>query len=346
MTIFAILLFVVTLCLIFTYTNGFQDGSSVAASAIGSRSLSPVQTAILVCVFEFLGALLGGSAVTDTIHSIIDCPCRTDLLPVLASGLSAAILWNFLTKIARLPSSSTHALVGGVLGSVYAASGWTHVVWGSPGAIYNATGIWRVILSLFVSPLVGFIGGWLVLTFALFLLSRASTSVSKPIKQLQWVTTAAMAFGHGANDTQKTMGIITLGLAAAGIPIEHGIPIWVRLLCGTVMALGVACMVPGIVRRVGSGIFNLRPLHGLSTQIASSSILVIGSATGGPVSATQVISSCVMGVGFAARKKGVHWLVAQEMIMAWFLTIPCAGTLAWVIHCSCFHCLMSFITAQ
>lgn len=340
MAIVAIFIFVLLLCLTFTYTNGFQDGSSVAASAIGSRALTPMQTACLVCTFEFLGALLGGSAVADAIHSITSWPARPDLLPVLASGLAAAVLWNFITKLLKVPSSSTHALVGGILGAVYAASGDTrYIVWGAPNAIVNSTGVWKVVLSLFISPLLGFIGGSIVLILSIFVLMRATTRVNHRLKQLQWITTAAMAFGHGANDTQKAMGIITLALAAAGLSDDHGIPLWVRVITGLVMAFGVASMVPGIVRRVGSGIYNLRPLHGLVTQIASAGILVTGSATGGPVSATQVISSCVMGVGFAARRKGVHWLVANQMFMAWFLTIPCAALVACLIHGTLFHWL-------
>lgn len=344
MAIVAIFILVLLLCLTFTYTNGFQDGSSVAASAIGCRALTPIQTVCLVCTFEFLGALLGGSAVADTIHSITSFPVEPDLLPVLASGLTAAVAWNIITRVFKLPSSSTHALVGGILGSVYAASKSTrYIEWGAPNSIVNATGVWRVVLSLFVSPLVGFVGGAILLAVAMLLLSRASTKVNKSIKRMQWITTAAVAFGHGANDTQKTMGIITLGLTAAGFAHEPGIPLWVRFLTGLVMAFGVASMVPGIVRRVGSGIFNLRPLHGLATQAASAGILVTGSASGGPLSATQVISSCVMGVGYAARRKGVHWLVAKDMLLAWFLTIPSAALLSWALYSTGFHWLTDLL---
>lgn len=347
MSIVAILIFVILLCLVFTYTNGFQDGSSVAASSIGCRAMTPVQSAILVCTFEFLGALFGGSAVANTIRSITSWPSSPDLLPVLASGLAAAVLWNYTTKLLRVPSSSTHALVGGILGAVYGASGGSdYIVWGQANEIFNATGVWKVVLSLFVSPLVGFVGGCLVLKLAYLLLLRASLRVNETLKKLQWITTAALAFGHGANDTQKTMGVITLGLAAGYLGHEPGVPLWVRLLTGTAMCLGVASMVPGIVKRVGSGIYDLRPLHGLATQIASASILVTGSLTGGPVSATQVISSTVMGVGFADRRKGVHWLVAKDMFLAWFLTIPCAALLAWGVYGAAFHWLENWLTAN
>jgi len=345
--IVAIFILVLILCLCFTYTNGFQDGSSVAASAIGSRALTPVQTALLVLTFEFAGALFGGSAVANTIQSITSWPDRADLLPVLASGLAAAILWNYITKLLRVPSSSTHALVGGILGAVYAASGGTHyIVWGRFDSLLHSTGVWKVVLSLFISPLLGFAGGWLVLNVATLVLLRATNRVNQAIKSLQWLTTAALAFGHGANDTQKAMGVMLLALTAAGFGQENQIPLWTRLLIGAAMACGIASMVPGIVRRVGSGIIKLTAIDALSAQTASAVILVAGSLGGGPVSATQLISSTVMGVGFAKRRKGVRWLVAKDMLMAWFLTIPCAGALAWLIHLGLLHWLEDLLAAR
>jgi len=339
-----ILLFVLILCLTYTYTNGFQDGSSVTATAIGSRALSPVQAICLVAVFEFLGALLGGSGVAASIGALSSWPDTPSLLPVLSSGLLAAVSWNFITRQLRLPSSSTHALVGGVLGGLYAGSGsFKYVVWGDLNSIYNATGFCKVALSLFVSPVLGIMAGYLVLTIAYLVLRKATTRANTTIKRLQWLTTAVMAFGHGANDTQKAMGVMMLALGAMGFNPEHTVPLWVRLLTGVAMSLGVASMVPGIVRKVGSGIYRLRPLHGLATQIGSAFILITASATGGPVSATQVISSTVMGVGTADRLRGVHWLVAKDMLLAWFLTIPCSGLLAAMLHLSLCHWLNSLL---
>ncbi|HEY9677998.1 MAG TPA: inorganic phosphate transporter [Drouetiella sp.] len=340
MSILALTVLVFFLSIIFTYTNGFQDGSSVAAGAIASRALSRLQTIILVALFEFLGALFGGSAVSHSIQALTNWPRVPSLLPVLASALFAAILWNYITKVCRFPSSSTHALVGGMIGAVFAGSGgFQHIVWGDPDHVMHSTGIWKVIFSLFLSPAIGFAAGYVCLVLTLILLHRATTRANRGLKQLQIFTTAVLAFAHGANDTQKAMGLLVLTLNAAGYMHGDDIPLWVRLLSGSAMAIGVASLAPGIVKRVGLGIYRLRPLHGFVTEFSSAVVVLIGSLTGGPVSASQVIASAVMGVGSAQRKKGVHWLVARDMLVAWFLTIPCSGLLACGLHLTIFHFL-------
>ncbi len=339
--VLALLIVVIVLGLIFTFTNGFQDGSSVTATAIGCRAMTPVQAVCLVATFEFLGALLGGSAVANTIGSVTSWPDNANLLPVLIAGLSAAITWNFVTKRLGLPSSSTHALIGGILGSVIAGGGgsFKYIVWGDFGAVMHATGVIKVVLSLFVSPVVGFVVGALLLKLIYLVLIRATNKVNGPLKRLQWFTIPVLAFAHGANDTQKSMGVIALALSASGLFHENGIPLWVRLLTGSAMALGIICLAPSIVKRVGSGIYHLRVVHGFTAQLGSAAIVLYGSLTGGPVSASQVISSCVMGIGYAERRKGVHWLVARDMLTAWFLTIPCAGLLAGILYFGIFQWL-------
>jgi PiT family inorganic phosphate transporter len=324
---------VIGLSLIFTFTNGFQDGSSVTATAIASRSLTPAQTITLVASAEFLGALLGGSAVANSIQSITNFPAEVSLLPVLASGLLAAITWNFLTRFVRFPSSSTHALVGGIVGAIVAQTGNDkYIVWGSPHSFIHPSGLWKVLISLFLSPLIGFLAGYLCLILLFVALLRASTKINKTLKSVQCLSVGSLAFGHGANDTQKAMGVMLLCLKAAGIQTGNEIPLWVRLSTGAVMAIGIIALARGIVKRVGSDIFKIQPVHALASQIASASVLLVGSATGGPVAASQVIASTVIGVGSAQRKKGVHWLVARDMLIAWFLTIPGSGLLACLIH--------------
>jgi PiT family inorganic phosphate transporter len=324
---------VIVLSLIFTYTNGFQDGSSVTATAIASRSLSPGKTVFVVALVELCGAVLGGSAVANSIASITNWPAQANLLPVLASGLAAAIIWNYLCKLWRFPSSSTHALVGGVVGAVITASrGTQHIVLGHIDHLLHATGLSKVLISLFVSPLAGFFAGYTILLFALLLLLRASSKINETVKSLQWITVSILAFGHGANDTQKAMGIIVLALNAAGVTSSHDIPMWVRFATGSAMALGIASLAQGIVRRIGTGIYKIQPVHALVSQIASALVVTTGSVTGGPISASQVIASSVVGVGAAQRKKGVHWLVARDMLIAWLLTIPGAALLACLIH--------------
>ena len=162
--------------------------------------------------------------------------------------------------------------------------------------------------------------------------------MNKILTLLQWLTTAALAFGHGANDTQKIMGILLLSFQAQGISYSDGIPMFIRLLTGAVMSIGVCCMAPGIMKSVGAGIYKLRPVHGFVIQLASALVVVWGSVTGGPVSSSQVVASAVMGTGTAERRKGVHWLVARDMLLAWLLTIPCSALLAFLIYAVLFHC--------
>ena len=331
MIVTSLVVVVILLALFFTYTNGFQDGSSVTAAAIASRAMTPLQAVVVVSLAELAGALFGGSAVAGTIQGITSWPARVDLLPVLISGLVAAIAWNYITRFLRIPSSSTHALVGGVVGALYAAGGSEFIIWGHPDVLHP-TGIWKLGIALFMSPLVGFVAGSVVFMISTLLLMHATMRVTVPLKLLQWPVTAVLAFAHGANDPQKSMGIIMLALYAAGMVSVHGIPWYVHLASGCAMMAGVASLAPGIVKRVGSGIYKMRSLHALSAEIASAAVVLFGSITGGPVSASQVISCSVMGVGSSVRFKGVHWLVAKDMLLAWFMTIPCAALLSWALH--------------
>jgi len=320
-----ILIAVILLSAVFSYSNGFQDGSTVSASVIGSRALTPKQAVLLVSIFEFAGALLGGSAVASTVKSIAHFPDNPDVLVWLACAMTAAISWNYLTKQLGFPSSSTHALVGGLLGAVIAAGGGTKlIIWGEYRHLVDATGLAKVIVSLFLSPVVGFIAGYLTFKLTMLLLLKASTRVNKWLKLAQIPALSLVAFGHGANDTQKVMGVALLSLNSFGMQVTT-VPLWVRILTASAMILGIASLAPRIVRKVGTDIFRLRPVHGFVTQAAAAAVLVYASTTGGPVSASQVITSSVMGVGTAERKKGVHWLVAREMLIAWFITIPGAA---------------------
>ena len=282
--------------------------------------------------------MLGGSAVANSVTGITSWPDQKDLLPVLSAGLTAAIAWNYITRRLRLPSSSTHALFGGILGSVFAGSLSTKfIVWGAPNDIIHATGVWKIGLSLFLSPLCGFIAGYFMLSVVNVLLARATNRINQTLKALQWITVAVLAFSHGANDAQKAMGIILLGLHALGLSNGLLIPLSVRLACACGITLGVLSLTPGIVKRVGTEIYRLRPVHGLMTQIASATVILTASLIGGPVSTTQVISSSVMGVGGADRIKGVRWLAAKEMLIAWFLTIPLTALLAFLIYWAIFQ---------
>ncbi|MBZ0188616.1 MAG: inorganic phosphate transporter, partial [Candidatus Obscuribacterales bacterium] len=251
---------------------------------------------------------------------------------VLASGLTAAIVWNFTMRRFGVPSSSTHAFVGGIIGAVIAGCGsTTYLIFGSPGMLYNSTGIWKVLLSLFLSPVVGFLLSFLALLICSKLLVNASSSLNEPLKRMQWLAVPLLAFGHGANDTQKVMGIIVLAICAAGYDAGGDIPFWVRLSTASAMSAGVATLAPGIVKRVSS-IYRQRPLHGLVTESTSALIVCFASLTGGPLAASQVIASTVIGAGTAERLKGVHWNATRDMIRTWLLTIPCSALSAWLLY--------------
>jgi inorganic phosphate transporter, PiT family len=328
---------VILLALFFTLTNGFQDGSTVCAAAISSRAMTPMQAICFVSACEFAGALFGGSAVALSIGEITTHPSNIALLPVLMSSLIAAISWNFITRGLRLPSSSTHALVGGLIGGLYAEGGARFINWGEAHSIWHATGVAKVVLALALSPAIGFVAGFIVLVLFTLFLMRATMRVSKYLRWLQWVATGLLSFGHGANDPQKSMGVIMLALHAYGALSIHEIPLSVRIGAGLSIMIGVAALAPGIVNRVGTRIFRLRTLHAASAETASAIVLVGGSLTGGPISASQVISSSVIGVGTAVRARRLHWVVVRDMLVAWFLTIPCSAALAFGLYLAVFQ---------
>lgn len=338
----AYLLFAITLILgcLFAYTNGFQDGSSVAASPIACRSMTRITAVAITALFEFSGALFGGSKVASSISQITNYPRNDTFLVVLVCALTGAITWNFVTRILRVPSSSTHALVGGLIGAIFASTGnFQYVVFGDFGYLIHPTGVCKVLAALFVSPLLGFVAGFLTLRFVNFVCARATSHLNTTLKRMQFLILPVMAFGHGANDSQKVMGVVVMALSTQSFGRmldpqigDGGIPLWIRLTVGVFMTMGVVAMAQGIVKRVGAGIYKMRPVHGFVTEFASSVVVMTGSLTGGPVSASQVIASTVMGVGYAQRRKGVHWLVAKDMLVAWFLTIPSAGFTAFLVY--------------
>lgn len=332
---------VVVLALVYTFTNGFQDGSSVTAAPIACGAMTEAHVIMLVALFEFAGAMLGGSSVLGAMHDITSWPNRPTVLPVLITALSAAVLWNYTTRLFRVPSSSTHALVGGLIGALVAAAGsmkYVHI--GQVSDIIHSTGVSRVLLSLFISPLIGISAGYFLLRFLALLLVSATPSMNKVLRGLQWITVPILAFAHGANDTQKAMAIIVLALESCDLLSGHEIPLWTRVITGIAMAFGVIMLAPGIVKRVGYDIFKLRPLHSFIVELGSESVILTASIIGGPVATSQVISSTVVGVGTAQRMKGVRWLVFRDIFAAWFLTIPASGTFAFVLYSVFFHYLM------
>lgn len=336
---YTLLAIVIILSLIFTYTNGVQDGSAVTSGLIVCRVLNPVRAVLLVAFCEFLGAVFGGSAVVNTVRAIAHVNENEHTLPTLSAGLAAAIAWNYLCKKLKLPSSSTHALFGGLLGAFLASpGGFDNIAWGQFD-LTHSTGFARIVLCLFTSPVLGFFAGYVLVNLLTLLLIKATTAINRWLKLGQTVTVGLLAFGHGANDPQKTMGIVLMALHSCGFCRGEEVPLWIRLAMALAIAVGVISLAPGIVKRVGTGIYKLRVFHGFVSEAASGIIVVMSSLCGCPVSSSQVISSTVMGVGTGEHFKDVRWLVARDILLSWFLTIPCAGIFAYIMYFSCFKWL-------
>ncbi len=334
-----IVLLVVSIGLIFALSNGLHDASSVVATFINCGAASPKQAILLASSFGLLGAIFGGSAVADTISKVIDLPANTALLPILFSAILGAVVWNLITWRLGLPSSSTHALIGGIIGAVMVSSGAHHIVWGWQelmGTGHQITGIAKVIAALLISPLLGFFVAFLLEKMAKLLLRNAKFTLNKTLNRIQWITAATLSYSHGANDTQKIIGLLTLALAAGESATMQTAPLWVRIGGGAVMFLGTVLGGWSIMKTIGRGIFNIRPIHSLNSQLSSVGSIFAATAIGAPVSTTHVVVGSVMGVGAADEYRMVHWRIVKEIVIAWFITIPLSAIVSAGIY-TLFH---------
>jgi len=318
----------VIIVLLFAYTNGFHDAANIIATVIASRAMTPVQAVVLVGFFEFLGPMLAGTAVADTIGKFVtlgDLPAHS-ALTILLCGLIGAIAWNLLTWWKGIPSSSSHALVGGLAGVVVVAAGPGHVVWGFGELAHgHMTGVTKVLLALVLSPIIGFWVGYLLHRTALFFLRAARPAFNRYLRAGQYVTAAGLAFSHGANDAQKSMGMLTLVLLLGGFTDAFVVPFWVILACSCATTLGILSGGWRIVRTLGFAIYKVRPLHALDSQLTSAGIILAASFAGAPVSTTHVVASSIMGIGASERPKAVRWAKAREIVTTWVITIPGAA---------------------
>jgi PiT family inorganic phosphate transporter len=316
---------IIALALVYDFLNGVHDSSNVVATMISSRALSPRAALTMTAIAEFSGPLIFGVAVANTIgHEVVAADAIS--MQVLLAALLSAILWNLLTWYLGFPSSSSHALIGGFVGAVVVGAGW-HAL--------QIRGLEKILIALFTSPIIGLLFGFLVLRL-LFLFSwNASPRINKYFRRFQVVTSLALALSHGANDAQKTMGIITLALVTGGYLKVFAVPLWVILMCGTMIGLGTSLGGWKLIRTLGRKFYKIRPIHGFASQLTSAVVILTASLVGGPVSTTQVVSSAIMGVGAADRLNKVRWGVAQEIATAWLLTIPATALVAagiyWVI---------------
>ncbi len=327
----ALMIVGVLIALVFDYTNGMQDAANMLATIVASRAATPIQAVVLVSFFTFLGPVLGGTAVANTIGTFVDVSDLQDIasLTVVLSGLAGAISWNLLTWWFGMPASSSQALIGGLVGAVVVAAGPQHVVWGFAALeIGRLSGVTKVLGALLISPVLGFVFGWAIHRTMGFVLRGARPSANRFLRAFQWLATALLAFSHGTNDAQKGMGIIAMLLVLGGINSEFQVPVWVILASATAITLGTLTGGWRIVRTLGFSIYKVRPIHALDAQLTSAGVILAASAIGGPVSTTQVVSTAIMGIGASERPKSVRWGTAREIVGTWLITMPGAAAVS------------------
>jgi PiT family inorganic phosphate transporter len=319
---YTVLAIVILLAVAFDFINGFHDTANAIATVVATRVLTPAQAILMAAGLNFLGAITG-TAVAKTVGAGLVDPNQATDLAVVAT-LLAAITWNLITWYRGIPSSSSHALIGGILGAAIAQSGLGAPHWDSL--------LFRVLLPLVLSPVAGFLFAGLIMIVVLRLFGRAHPStISGMFGRLQLVSSAFMAFSHGSNDAQKTMGIITLALFANGLLPSFEVPVWVILIAAIAMALGTAAGGWRIIRTLGTKLAKLQPIDGFAAETAAATVIETASRLGFPLSTTHVISSAILGVGSTRRFGAVRWNVAGEMITAWIITIPICAALAYLI---------------
>lgn len=308
-----LLIAVVVLALAFDYINGFHDTANAIATSVSTRALPPRVAVYMAAGLNFLGAMYS-TGVAKTIGSDIVTSASMVNEPIIIAAMIGAIAWNLLTWWFGIPSSSSHALIGGVIGAVVISKGLVAL---------KASGIVKIVLSLVLSPVLAILFGFLVMNLIFWMFRKqAPASVNHRFKRMQILAAAMMSFAHGSNDAQKAMGIITLTLVSAGYLNVFEVPFWVKVAAATAMGLGTAFGGWRIIKTMGGKIFKLEPVNGFSADINSSLVIFGATLLHLPVSTTHVVSGSIMGVGAAKRVNAVRWGVAQQMVLAWVFTIP------------------------
>ena len=362
-----LVLLVVVVALVFEYINGFHDTANSIATVVATKVLSPMQAVGLAAGMNLIGAL-AGTAVAKTIASgLIDVGVVEVGSQLILCALLGGIIWNLVTWYVGLPSSSSHALIGGLVGAALAAASNNPeaIIWSQPAEpLYKSAGVlWKVIVPMVSSPVAGFMAGFLVMGVLFFVISLMARSggVLARIARPRWVngffgkfqiaSAATMGFAHGMNDAQKTMGIIALALVSAeatgtlaNLPgwlaflhpseaalAEGDIDTWIKITCAIVMAAGTAAGGWRIIKTLGHKLVKLHPIHGFAAETSAASVILAASSLGIPVSTTHNISAAIMGVGTAKRFNAIKWTVVEKMLWAWILTIPAAGGVAYVL---------------
>jgi PiT family inorganic phosphate transporter len=349
----ALLFTVILVALVFEYINGFHDTANSIATVVSTKVLTPRQAVLLAAVTNLLGAMWG-TAVAKTISSgLVDSKLVHMGSDIIICALLGAIIWNLITWWFGLPSSSSHALIGGLCGSALAASNgnWHVIIWSQPSSKHFWLGsgvLWKVIVPMITSPIAGLILGFILMGL-LYLILRdvRPATVNRFFGRAQMVSAGAMGFMHGTNDAQKTMGIIALTLFSATkagqlndlpswlsflhMPESKSleIPLWIKIMCALTMASGTAVGGWRIIKTLGHKMVKLHPINGFAAEASSATVILVATKLGIPVSTTHNISAAIMGVGAARRLNAIKWTVVERMVWAWILTIPVTALLAY-----------------
>lgn len=317
-----LLVLFIIIALIFDFLNGFHDSANVVATAIASRALPPRYALLIAAIADFTGPFLFGVAVATTIGDEV-LASQAITIPVAMAALISAIIWNIFTWWFGIPSSSSHALIGGFVGAAITGFGIS---------VIRMTGLNKILIGLFISPIFGIIVGWFVMKLALAMGRITSPRINIFFRSSQWLTMIALGLSHGSNDAQKTMGVVTMGLLAFGVISSFHVPAWVVLICASSISLGMMMGGWRLIKTMGGKIYRIQPIHAFSSQFASTAVILGSALFGAPVSTTQVISSTILGAGSAERIQKVRWRTAGQIVLAWIFTIPATGALGAGIY--------------
>lgn len=317
--------FAIITAIIFTITNGLHDASSTVATLIGCRAATPYQAVVIASIANFLGAFLGGSAVAYTIQTLILIRSSEVIILSSLTAVSSALIWNIITWRYGLPSSSTHALIGGLVGAAVAAEGFNGVNWGVDailGPQHVVAGFFKIILLMALSVLIGLVGGYVLMKLSKIILRNARRTINKSINRIQIITASLLSFSHGANDTQKQIAVIMIVLVASGTATTFESPLIVRISCALAMALGTLLGGWRIMKTLARKLYRMQPIHSLNSQVVSTASVLFSTVAGAPVSSTHVVSSSIIGIGAAENTKMINWTLGKEIFISWVVTLP------------------------
>lgn len=323
--VFILLIITIISVLLFDFTNGFHDAADMIATAIASRAMTPTLAIILVTLFTFIAPFLVGLAVADTIGNFIDIKGVEIITSqsIILAGVLSAITYNLITWKLALPSSSSNSLVGGLVGAGLFGIGNSSINWGIESLVNgNLEGVMKIVAGLFISPMLGFVIGFLLMRFFMKFFSRLTIKNRKFFIFSQYLSISWLGFSHGANDAQKGMAIIAMILLASGVTNEFTVPVWVIILCATSISVGTMFGGWSIIKTLGFGIIKVKTLHSFTDQIGSAFINTVATSIGAPTSTTQVVTATLLGIGGAEKPRHVKWKTAFSIITSWGVNIP------------------------